>query len=107
MKVQLSCATLSRPNSYGGHCHAKKMWPLVLVNIQSSQCMDAYLVHSIEADMRHEFAVQPENVCSAASCARPPITDDLPIPHKKAPCCQSRTKLCQRIGMHSWHQICG
>lgn len=70
--------------SYGGRCRAKMTWPLVLVNIRSSQCTDAYLAHSVEADMRHEFAAQPENVRSAASRARPPITDDLPIPHENS-----------------------
>ena len=53
--------------SYGGCCHAKMTWPLLLLILWSSECTDGYLVHSVKADLQTEFAAQPENVHAAAN----------------------------------------
>ena len=70
--------------SYSGRCHAKMTWPLLLLILQSSECTDGYLARSVEANLRTEFAAQPENVRAAANPAQPPLADSFPIPDQNS-----------------------
>ncbi|KAI9568142.1 hypothetical protein HD554DRAFT_2172540 [Boletus coccyginus] len=52
--------------SYGGRKHSKITWPLVVVNIETLDCVDPFLRRSLEGELRCEYAAQPENLVVAS-----------------------------------------
>lgn len=55
---------------YGGRKCAKITWPLVFLHLAPESEADEYLRRSWEADLRSEFAAQPDGVSSCSLSRR-------------------------------------